>query len=293
MALWSRADSKTQWYGGRYPGVAITPRVAVLHCTEGTGWPVYQDGAVAPHFTARADFSARRLDFRQHFTTTRNARALRNPAGGVETNTAGAVQIEIVGTCDRRASFRAETLRMWELPAWAVRDLGVWVAWLHAEHDIPFVSADRWPAYPNDDSARFTGREWLDFDGVCGHLHVPENDHQDPGDIPVGEILEAARGGNVEAKDVWKCDIIPNNNPDGTPVNPDNPLVQAQYAAGLTLKHSRGARLNTDEIIATLARVEKTLDEIMRQLGTVTPAGIEAAGDALVERLGRVRLVAE
>ena len=283
------ADRTSQWFGDTYAGVAITPVRLVLHSTETSGWPSYQQGASAPHLTVRADFEAKRLAWRQHFDLERSARALRNPAGGVETNHADCVQVEIVGTCDRAWS-GAATLKMWNLPDWAVRDLAAFVRWLASVTGVPLVAASAWPRYPNDDHARMTGREWLDFRGVCGHLHVPENTHQDPGDFPAVELIEEARG-VATPEDVWKCDIVPYDDPStGKPMIPDNPTQQARNALGVVSEASRGAYANTRTILATLARIEKTLGEILAQLGTVTPAEIDAAGARLIERLEKVHL---
>jgi hypothetical protein len=35
---------------------------------------------------------------------------------------------------------------------------------------------------------RFSGDEWLAFSGICGHQHVPENIHWDPGLLPIGRL---------------------------------------------------------------------------------------------------------
>lgn len=287
--LYPLADGTTQWFGDTYTGERITPVRLVLHSTETSGWPSYKGGASAPHLTVRADFEAKRLVWRQHFDLERSARALRNPAGGVETNHADCVQVEIVGTCDQNWS-GADTLKMWDLPGWALAGLAGFVAWLAAFTDVPLVAASEWPRYPNDDHARFSGREWLAFRGVCGHLHVPENTHQDPGDFPAARLIEEARG-VATPEEIWKCDIVPYDDPStGKPMIPDNPTQQARNALGVVSEASRGAYANSRAILASLARIEKTLGEILAQLGAVTPAGIDAAGARLIERLEKVHL---
>ncbi|RMF59089.1 MAG: hypothetical protein D6746_08790, partial [Bacteroidetes bacterium] len=43
---------------------------------------------------------------------------------------------------------------------------------------------------------RFTIDEWNKFSGVCGHQHVPDNDHWDPGKLDAVTILRVARAAN-------------------------------------------------------------------------------------------------
>lgn len=92
--------STTYWYGSTYPGSAMETNVIVWHSTEGTSLPSYSGGAVAPNLTAKPDFAAKRLVWYQHYDFDVSSRALVNKAGGVETNTLNACQVEIVGTCD-------------------------------------------------------------------------------------------------------------------------------------------------------------------------------------------------
>ncbi|MBD9700618.1 peptidoglycan-binding protein [Streptomyces sp. ID01-12c] len=40
-----------------------------------------------------------------------------------------------------------------------------------------------------------TGTQWNSFRGWCGHQHVPENDHGDPGSMDFGRVIELAKGG--------------------------------------------------------------------------------------------------
>ncbi len=194
MNAWMPGASRAQDFSGIYSGVAMTPRVGVIHTTEGTGWPGYRGGADAPHFTVRGG------EIRQHFPVNRSARALVNAPGGVETNTAGAVQIEIVGTCDPR--FKARHPSALLVPDANADDLAGFlrvVAWLEKEWGIPRRDAARaWLAYGVDprrpgvtpasygaSPARMSGAEWLAARGWVGHQHVPENSHGDPGNFPI------------------------------------------------------------------------------------------------------------
>jgi hypothetical protein len=194
-AYYPPANRTAQWFGDTYPGTAFPAVEKVcLHTTESTGWPAYGGGASAPHLTCRADFDLRRLRWRQHFSCLVNSRALRNPPGGVQTNHDGVLQVEIVGTCDRErvVQWEGRYLCSWQMPEWVLRDLGEFLAWVHAEHGVPLVAPLRWPAYGSGDSARMSGHTFNGFRGVLGHLHVPENTHGDPGDIDIEALLEAA-----------------------------------------------------------------------------------------------------
>ncbi|GAA0967373.1 peptidoglycan-binding domain-containing protein [Actinocorallia libanotica] len=198
--IYPKADAKTQWYGGRYPGAAMEVNVGIVHTTEGTGWPSYSGGGVAPTITARPNFSAKKLEFRQHFNVDRSARALVNAAGGVETNTANVFQIELVGTCD--PATHAKWARAgyshiyWpDAPEWALRDLAELMTWLKTEHGIPLKSGLRFLPYPRSYGAtatRLTAAQWRIFRGWAGHQHVPENSHGDPGNFPIEEVLGMA-----------------------------------------------------------------------------------------------------
>ncbi|HEY6222818.1 MAG TPA: hypothetical protein VIW26_03470, partial [Gemmatimonadales bacterium] len=43
-----------------------------------------------------------------------------------------------------------------------------------------------------NNGVRFTAAAWLAFDGWCGHQHVPNNDHGDPGAIDIARLLAIA-----------------------------------------------------------------------------------------------------
>lgn len=185
--------NRSQWFAGKFPGASMTPNVIVLHTTEGSGWPGYEGGGTAPHLTIRPDTRRKRLDVRQHLPLDRSARALRNKAGGVETNTLNCVQLELVGTCDPRQ--RGRGMMFWpEAPAWALEQLGDVLAELHELHPaIPLHSSVPFRPYPSSygegASQRLSAAGWRRFRGVCGHQHVPENDHGDPGALPIGKII--------------------------------------------------------------------------------------------------------
>jgi hypothetical protein len=210
--------SLTYWYGSKYPGDSMESNVVVWHTTEGRTLPSYNGGSEAPNFTALPDFAAKKLRWYQHFDFDTSSRALVNKAGGVETNTLNAVQIELVGTCDPATHQEwagKEHLYTPNLPTWVIEQLGDFAAWANANHGVPLTSGVTFRPYPSsygNSPVRMTSAQWEGFKGHCGHQHVPENDHGDPGAFPIAAILSAAKGtdntgdttvANPTAKEVW------------------------------------------------------------------------------------------
>lgn len=189
--------STAYWYEGRYPGDRMEVNVLVIHSTEGTTLDGYQGGAVAPNLTAVPDFANKKLKWYQHFYIDTSARALRNLSGGVETNTNNVCQIELVGTCDpvTHAKWtKSGTAHMYwpEAPEWALEELAKFVAWLNTNHGVPVSGPKTWLSYPDSygaNDSRMTGKEWDAFKGICGHQHVPENDHGDPGSLDFAKLV--------------------------------------------------------------------------------------------------------
>jgi len=196
--------STRYWYQGAYPGDAMEVNVVVWHTTEGTSVPTYSGGALAPNLTVAPDFKNKRLVWYQHFDIDRSSRALVNLSGGVETNTLNVVQIEIVGTCDPKTHARWTAdgiphLYSAELPDWAIRDLAEFAQWLYKNHGVPLTENVTFKAYSASYGAsngvRMSFSKWEGYKGHCGHQHVPENLHGDPGAFPVEKVLAAARTG--------------------------------------------------------------------------------------------------
>lgn len=202
MSNYARANTTTAWYQDNFPGSAMKPNCGVIHTTEGTSLPGYSGGAVAPNYTAVPNFKEKRLHWYAHFPDERSSRALVNAPGGVETNTLNAVQVELVGTCDpstHRAWARQNRPHIFwpEAPDWALIELARFLVDMHKRHGIPLDGPkdSRWHPYP--DSAgpggqRFSFAEWSAFNGWCGHQHVPENVHGDPGHFPFSKLVSFA-----------------------------------------------------------------------------------------------------
>lgn len=159
-------------------GFLVGPYRGVLHTTEGDSYAgarsVYAAKRVAPHFTKQVG----RLW--QHIALDRAARALENLSGGVHTNLHSTIQIEIV--------HRAGAPWPEQLVA-ETRDLMIWI---EGETGIkpyapPFLAGQ---AYGYKGLARMAVESWVRYDGWCGHQHVPENRHWDPGPVPIDALLE-------------------------------------------------------------------------------------------------------
>ena len=193
--------NQTYWYQGEFGGSAMDVNVVVLHTTEGRTLPDYDGGKNAPTITALPDFAAKKLRWFQHFQIDTSARALVNRPGGVETNTLNVCQVELVGTCDpvtHAAWERAGTVHIYwpEAPEWALAELAAFLRWMHTQHGVPLSGPSSWPAYPSSygaTRARMTGEQWTKFRGVCGHMHVTENTHGDPGAIDFDRLISLAR----------------------------------------------------------------------------------------------------
>ncbi|WP_158274542.1 peptidoglycan-binding domain-containing protein [Cellulomonas sp. WB94] len=169
------------------------PSIMVLHSTEGAGFPspaTYGNGRRAPHFTVHP----RARQARQHYPLTQAAWALVAPADGTHTNTGGAIQLEIVGTCDPRNGVLPSVLTLDD------GDLGYLAGLLRVISDaagIPLVTSVDWRPYPESYGAngvRLSRAQWEAYVGVLGHQHVPGNTHGDPGSLNIGRLLELAAG---------------------------------------------------------------------------------------------------
>jgi hypothetical protein len=154
------------YVGGPYRGV--------LHTTEGDSYSgalaAYKASGNSPHFTVQG------TSVWQHVPLDRAATALQHPAGTVETNRLSCVQIEIVGHAASPAVPPA---------------LPPLMRWIESQTGIAKV-APKFLPYPTSagaSSVRFTSAAWAKFGGWCGHQHVPNNDHGDPGAIDVAALF--------------------------------------------------------------------------------------------------------
>ena len=168
-ANWYPVARKMSW--GRDGGSMVGgPPRGVLHETITAGVPTYNQGASAPHFTIGRSGSVF-----QHSPCGRAARALRNMAGGVQTNRQGTacIQVEMVAYSDKND---------WTAPqVAALRNLVEWcrVEWaIPARFPLPQGGGEQ---YGLKNPLELSPDEWVAFTGWCAHQHVPENTHWDIG----------------------------------------------------------------------------------------------------------------
>lgn len=210
--MFLKYDKKSQWFEDDYPGSTMNLNgsncVLIVHTTEGTDWPGYNGGRTAPTVTLKAPLRGVSVgEARQHFPFNKSARALQNKAGGVETNTLNAIQVELIGTCDpkHRKSWNGEGKKF------AGKDYIYWpdasdgqllyvakfLADMHQQFDLLLKAPLKFRPYPASygeyDDERMTFFEWNNSRGVYGHQHVPENSHGDPGDIDIDRIISYAK----------------------------------------------------------------------------------------------------
>lgn len=293
--------STAYWYQTKYGGDSMESNVIVWHSTEGTSLPSYGGGAEAPNFTAKPDFTAKRLAWYQHFDFDTSSRALVNVAGGVQTNTLNVCQVEIVGTCDpathkKWTAAGYQHLYTPELPDWAVRDLGAFARWAHQEHGVPLSSGATFKAYPSSyggsNGVRMSNAKWTSFTGHCGHQHVPENLHGDPGAFPMAAVLTAASGSTPPeeddmptpaevAKAVLTYDGVisvpgaPATNPTWTLSSVQTEILKRLDKANLTLAAQR----------ATIDELVKAVATLAAGVGSLDPASIVAELRAAIEAI--------
>lgn len=169
---------QAEWLGNGQSGGSFTsgPLKVVLHTTETRTLPGYQSGATAPHLT----FAPASLKWYQHTELDIAARALRNEAGGAQTNRDSALQVEIICYSDRATAERVNGLWVANLSNDALDSLRAFIEWA----EVPWV----WPgrratsySQANAPGFRLTPAQWDAFGGVLAHQHVPENTHWDTG----------------------------------------------------------------------------------------------------------------
>lgn len=231
--------------------------VCCLHTTEVWGWPGYAGGGQAPHATIKP-IAGKGLEVREHIPTTQYAKALMNLPGGVETNRRGVLQYEMMGTCDPR---RKNDMYFWpDADDVVLSALAGYLRPILATYKIPLVSPPfkAYPASYGSNGVRFTNAQWNSFNGICGHEHVPENVHGDPGAFPIGRLISflnntATPGGflmslsETEERDLYNRvmggipagDVRGVKNPDGSPARvltsaDGNYLVSKIAASGTT-----------------------------------------------------------
>ena len=161
------------------------PNKILLHSTEGTtsGFAAYGDNKYPAHFT----LDPRKKTVSQHFSIYQPALAIANH------DKSGPIQIEIVGfSTSGSMGYTAEadlhnfTDEDWDYLANVLRAIS-------EETGIPLTSSVSWA----DGTKRLSDQEFMEYTGVLGHMHVPDNNHTDPGDIwdLVSKAIDRQGGG--------------------------------------------------------------------------------------------------
>lgn len=285
MATWLSGVKRQSW--GRDGGSFTTsPDKILLHSTETGTFPGYGRGASAPHFTIDLGNG----EVRQHSSMSRAARALRNAAGGVQTNRDGVIQIEIIGTCDKNFARKHGYPYLPDM----TDEMAGRLKWLlqkicAAIPAIPLKTSVTWKSYPSsygNSSVRMSNSQWTRYKGILGHQHAPENTHGDPGDLPMKKILGA---------DAVKSGGSSGGGSDYTVVGPDAPL-------GLYDKDGDGRTRVRDWQTDALGYDEKAADgyfgqdteadtkELQRQLGVDDDGLVGDDTLAAWEKAGRPKL---
>jgi len=173
---------------GSYTTEDGKPNKILLHVTEGTtnGYAAYPEGNKHPaHFTV----DLKKKEAYQHFSINQPAMAIK------DYDAAGPVQIEIVGfDAESNPGYQAEynvknfTDEDWDYLATLLRAIS-------EQTGIPLTSSVAWGPH----TARMNTDEFVNYEGILGHMHAPGNDHTDPGDI--WQYVEAAidRSGGYNA----------------------------------------------------------------------------------------------
>lgn len=181
-----------EWVSGNSAGPYTSPvDKFLIHTTEGgsieSAVAAYRGSNSWPHLTVECRFGKR---YRRcgHLDMNTAARSLKNMSGGVETNTDGVIQVEVVGYATQP-----------ELIDWEWFALNV-IEPICQPLMIPCISPVDWPPYPDSygktAAQRLSPAQWTDYKGILGHMHAAENDHGDPGAIPIDLILSALPTGD-------------------------------------------------------------------------------------------------
>ncbi len=297
--------SQSYFYGtGNYSGSDMEVNCGVVHTTEGLTLPSYNGGAMAPTGTGLPDIAAKKIRWYQHYDVDESARALANLLGGVETNTANAFQIELVGTCDASKATTWSGKRAgvdyiyWPAaPDWALAEVAWLVRWLHDYHQVPLTCVKDWLAYGKDSRrpgvtpasygaspARMRQAQWRSFTGWCGHQHVPENDHGDPGSMDFARVIQIAKGEpkeedmpltKADVKTIWTTDDVIGVPADWSPGNASWTAASLLIDSG---KRLRALQKESAAQNATIAELAKTVAQLAANTQAIDP-------DALIARI--------
>ncbi len=204
MAIFLPTAQKETFPGksGSVPRREDAPSRIVLHTTETNRLPGYRGGKAAPHFTIGVGHPGSLpgeqmgvVRVWQHISLDRTAYALRHPRRTPETNHMGAhcIQIECVTYIGDQPD-RGIVGNKGNLPPPLTDALAGLVREIAAA--LGGINIDEYPetwsssgSYGVGARQRMTNRQWEAFNGICGHQHVPNNTHWDPGALDIRSFV--------------------------------------------------------------------------------------------------------
>jgi hypothetical protein len=207
MEDWCPFASRTWTAKGSGPHVA-GPWRGTLHDTEGStaagALAAYQSTGDYPHFTVSE------YVIEQHCPISVGATALKHPAGTIDTNRLSAVQIEIVGSCDRAYATKYRLPYVGDFSAAQLANVAKVMRWIEAQTGIAFDGHAAFTATSASTAPRMSVDTWRRFNSWCGHQHVPNNDHWDPGQLPIDKLAPFGAATSIipEDDDMEKLDDI-------------------------------------------------------------------------------------
>jgi hypothetical protein len=251
----------------------------VLHTTEPPGalggpppfgW--YGTSGFVPGLTCDLG----RFTWYQHIELNLGSYTLFDQPGGIVTNRDGRplIQIEIMAHALTIAEDFGDA--HWEWLGQTLRQLSdlTGIPWLFP---LPFVP---YPAsYGINARQRMTGTEFRAFSGWCGHQHVPENEHGDPGAIPVPAIYKAGLYTSPsKEKKIMKLICIAGHDQ----IRPDNQNAPVFLTDGVTVRYLTGAAYADAIGLGYIdGSIGYTLD------GKTINTGTDSAGQPLIRRVDR------
>ena len=132
-------------------------------------------------------------DIIQCLRLDRAGKSLVNASGGVNTNTINCIQVEINGISASAEHWDDEWLT-W-IGAEVIAPIIRWIRAVGGDIDLSQVTkVGPVPTNPTQNKAqRMSFNEWNNFNGICAHVDVPENDHLDTKLLNRDRIVSAAK----------------------------------------------------------------------------------------------------
>ena len=193
---------------GSYTTDGGKPNKILLHSTEGNknGLEAYSaDNMYPAHFT----IDLKNKTISQHFSIYQPSMAI------AKHDLAGPIQFEIVGfsTKDSEGYDSKWALKNFSDEDWDY--LAKVLLAISEETGIPLTSSVSWA----NGAKRLSVEEFANYKGVLGHMHAPDNDHTDPGDIwqYVEKAISRQSGGCGTGEFVWYPQFNPGQQWQGTP----------------------------------------------------------------------------